>query len=119
MSPGCSPCWCSSPWSCTYAAAAAGGAQAGVTSRCNDSVMSRRPTPAELLLQARQRLHVLEAMSLTQERWVDVLTVVADSENVDEARRRIASLFNVDAEQAAVMVGVQFQRVSQDDRRRI
>lgn len=74
---------------------------------------------AQRLLEARQRLHALQALDLLQRNWREILSVVYESPTTEEARQRIVSSFPVDAEQATIMLSVQVARVGEADRGRV
>ena len=84
----------------------------------HDHVMSGEGDP-QRLLEARQRLHALEALDLLQRSWNEVLSIVFESATSDDARQRIVSSFPVDAEQATIMLGVQVSRLTEADRQRV
>ena len=66
---------------------------------------------------ARQREHALSAVVLAQQEWAEVLRVTASAGDVGQSRAAVVERFGVDAEQATVMLDLQFGRVCEADRR--
>jgi DNA gyrase/topoisomerase IV subunit A len=65
---------------------------------------------------AENRLRILRAVSAAAERRNEVLDAVANSDDTDEARGRLAVLLNIDEDAAEAVISMQFRRLSRQER---
>lgn len=73
----------------------------------------------ERLQQARQRRHVVAAVSTGAESWTDVLALVAGSPDDETAQARLQDQFGLDDIQATAVLDTQFRRVAGQGRQRL
>jgi DNA gyrase subunit A len=71
------------------------------------------PPPEEIRPLIAQRLHVLDAMILAHERWPDVASLIARSENDDAARLALQDLLAIDEVQATTILDMQMRRLTE------
>jgi DNA gyrase/topoisomerase IV subunit A len=67
----------------------------------------------------RDELAILEALVRAMDRRDEVFQVIDDSENVDEAIRRVGQLLDVGAVSSRAVVDLQVRRFTRDQRRAI
>ena len=65
---------------------------------------------------AENRLRILRALSAAAERPNEVLDAVANSDDTNEARGRLAVLLNIDEDTAEAVISMQFRRLSRRER---
>ena len=66
-----------------------------------------------------QREHLLAAIADGLDRWPEVLQLIADAPDTDQARAGLRSALALDQPQAQAVLDIQFRRVTHRDRLRI
>ena len=66
---------------------------------------------------ARQELMILDPLLRAMDRRDEVLQIIEDSEDADEARHRVAQLLGVEELGARAVLDMQFRRLTRDQRR--
>jgi DNA gyrase/topoisomerase IV subunit A len=66
---------------------------------------------------ARQELMILDALLQAMDRRDEVLQIIEDSEDFDEARRRVGQLLGVGEIGSRAVLDMQFRRLTRDQRR--
>jgi DNA gyrase subunit A len=85
----------------------------------HDRQVSDLPSPAEDLRIMRGREHVLTAIFQAQQEWADVLALISDTANEDDARAAVRAGLGIDDAQASAVLSLSFRRVSAFDRERV
>lgn len=67
----------------------------------------------------RDELMILDALLSAMDRRDEVFRIIEDSENEDEARRRVGQLLGVDELGSRVVLDLQVRRLTRDQRQRL
>jgi DNA gyrase/topoisomerase IV subunit A len=69
-----------------------------------------------VLTKMRQREHIVAALALAQQRWREVLEIVAGSTDPDDACSRLAAEFGLDEIQVVAVADMQWRRLTESER---
>ncbi|MCD9152945.1 DNA gyrase subunit A [Aeromicrobium duanguangcaii] len=76
----------------------------------------REPSHAEMLAQATDRLHIMQALDSALERWPEVSALAWEAESTEEFITQLGELLGIDETQATAVADLQLRRIPREQR---
>lgn len=80
---------------------------------------NRKPSHAEMLVQATESLHILQAIDNSLERWPEVSALAWEADSSEEFVIHLRALLGLDETQATAVRDLQLRRIPREERARI